>query len=299
MNLNHYQSEAQQTDRVPTTSQASVELGVIVPLLGLAGEAGELLSEYKKFLRDGPAHRLFKERVAEELGDILWYVANVATKFGLNLETIAADNLKKTRDRWETANPGMLSLFPKAYTFDQGYPAAECLPRKMDVTLTVENRDGVDKIILRVNGEECGASLTDNAYEPDGYGFHDVMHFANAAVLGWSPVLRGILKCKRRSNKKVDEVEDGGRAAAIEEGIAAVVYAYACEHNFFDGITVVDYDLLRTVKSAARHLEVKDCSLVDWQNAILQGYMVWRSIVKTRGGRFTVDLDARTIGLVA
>ncbi|MEQ1711401.1 MAG: MazG nucleotide pyrophosphohydrolase domain-containing protein, partial [Hyphomicrobium sp.] len=83
MNLNHYQSEAQQTDRVPTTSQASVELGVIVPLLGLAGEAGELLSAYKKFLRDGPAHRLFKERVAEELGDILWYVANVATKFGL------------------------------------------------------------------------------------------------------------------------------------------------------------------------------------------------------------------------
>ena len=43
-------------------------MSVIVPLLGLAGEAGGLLSEYKKYLRDGAAHRLFKERVGEELG---------------------------------------------------------------------------------------------------------------------------------------------------------------------------------------------------------------------------------------
>jgi len=43
-------------------------------LLGLAGEAGTLLSEYKKHLRDGDAHQLHKERVAEELGDLLWYL---------------------------------------------------------------------------------------------------------------------------------------------------------------------------------------------------------------------------------
>ena len=85
----------------------------------------------------------------------------------------------------------------------------------------------------------------------------------------------------------------------IEEGTAAIIFSYAYEHNFFDGVTVVDYDLLRTVKNAARHLEVKDCSLVDWQNAILQGYAVWRPIARARGGRFMVDLDARTVTLLA
>ena len=58
---------------------------LIVPMLGLAGETGQLLSEYKKHLRDGEAHRLFKERVSEELGDLLWYIANVASKFDLTL----------------------------------------------------------------------------------------------------------------------------------------------------------------------------------------------------------------------
>ena len=48
--------------------------------------AGELVSEYKKFLRDGDAHTLFKDRFAEELGDVLWYLANLATKLGLRLD---------------------------------------------------------------------------------------------------------------------------------------------------------------------------------------------------------------------
>ena len=78
MDFDEYQYEAQGTDRVPTPADIEGDLSLIVPMLGLAGEAGGLLSEYKKFLRDGPAHKLFKQRVAEELGDILWYVANIA-----------------------------------------------------------------------------------------------------------------------------------------------------------------------------------------------------------------------------
>ena len=74
MNFNTYQREAQKTDRVPL-QQGTSDTGVdfVVPLLGLAGETGELLSEYKKYLRDGDSHLLFKERVSEELGDLLWY----------------------------------------------------------------------------------------------------------------------------------------------------------------------------------------------------------------------------------
>jgi NTP pyrophosphatase (non-canonical NTP hydrolase) len=297
MDFDRYQYEAQGTDRVPTPTGAEGHLSLIVPMLGLAGEAGGLLSEYKKFLRDGAAHKLFKQRVAEELGDILWYVANIAQKFELSLNDIAGGNLAKIRDRWETA-AAQSQLFSNAYDYDSTYPADERFPRQMDVELRVVTKDGKEVIQLLVDGEQCGDDLTDNAYTPDGYGFHDVLHFANIAVLGWSPVMRKLLGCKRKSNKLVDEVEDGGRAGAIEEGLAAVIFDYARSHSFFDGVKYVDYELLRTLKGAAEHLEVRRCALNDWQNAILQGYAVWRPIAEARGGKFRVDLDARTLTLV-
>jgi NTP pyrophosphatase (non-canonical NTP hydrolase) len=98
MDLQQYQLEASKTDQVPGSDIKSL----MVPLLGLAGEAGSLLTEYKKLLRDGEAYRIFKERIAEELGDILWYVANIATKAELNLADVAHGNLTKIRDRWQT-----------------------------------------------------------------------------------------------------------------------------------------------------------------------------------------------------
>ncbi|MCK9910146.1 hypothetical protein MXD81_13460, partial [Microbacteriaceae bacterium K1510] len=116
----------------------------------------------------------------------------------------------------------------------------------MEVELRLAQKDGKEVIQLWVDGVQRGADLTDNAYTPDGYGFHDVIHFAHAAVLGWSPVLRKLLECKRKDDEKVDEVEDGGRAGAIEEGLAAVVFDYARRHQFFEGITMVDYELLKT-----------------------------------------------------
>ena len=297
MDFDRYQIEAQDTDRVPNPPEGDGDLSIIVPLLGLAGEAGGLLSEYKKYLRDGPAHKLFKQRVGEELGDILWYVANIATKFDLKLSGIAQGNLLKIKDRWETA-AAETRLAPKPYDYDSAFPVEERFPRQMNIELRIVSKDGREVIQLLVDGRQRGDDLTDNAYTPDGYGFHDALHFAHAAVLGWSPVLRKLLGCKRKSNPKLDEVEDGGRAGAIEEGLAAIVFDYARSHNFFDGVRYVDYELLRTLKSAAQHLEVSRCALVDWQSAILQGYTVWRAIFAARGGRFRVDLDARQITLV-
>jgi hypothetical protein len=55
--------------------------------------------------------------------------------------------------------------------------------------------------------------MADNAYERAGYRFHDVFHLAFAAVLGWSPITRALLKRKRKSSPEVDEVEDRGRSA--------------------------------------------------------------------------------------
>src|SRR5216683_4773505 len=120
MELRDYQREAQATDQVP----AGDPNAVIVPLLGMAGEVGSLLEEYKKYLRDKDAHVLFPNQVAEELGDILWYLANTATKFDLDLADIAAKNLTKTRDRWPPDGTHT------AYRLlDEDSPDGEQLPR--------------------------------------------------------------------------------------------------------------------------------------------------------------------------
>src|SRR5262245_52630832 len=142
MDLRNYQEEARTTDRVAGQTMQQADLSVIVPLLGLAGEAGGLLSEYKKFLRDGSAHRLFTDRVREELGDILWYVANLATKFDLDLGAVAEENQTKIRDPWEMPAGDSPRLLQNAYVFDAGYPEAERFPRQMDVELRVAQNEG-------------------------------------------------------------------------------------------------------------------------------------------------------------
>lgn|SRR6185312_9741654 len=139
--------------------------------------------------------------------------------------------------------------------------------------------DGV-KVHLALDGVPLGNELTDNAYENDGYRYHDVFHLAYAAVLGWSPVMRQLMKRKRKSNRNIDRVEDGGRAIAIEEGISALVFDYAHDHSYLEGVNDVDYGILRTVKQLTRHLEVKECSEHQWQDAILQGFAVWRKLLR-------------------
>ncbi|KOP24979.1 nucleotide pyrophosphohydrolase [Hapalosiphon sp. MRB220] len=291
MDFHEYQQQALKTDQVPTKRGD----GVIIPLLGLVGEAGSLLSEYKKYLRDGDAHKLFKESVREELGDLLWYVANVASKFDLELEEIAKINIEKCFERWSVRGSGQTDIKTSWYTFDNDFPEQERLPRQFAVEVTQVNQDNLVKMKAFINGQQIGNDLTDNSYSKDGYRFHDVFHLSYAAVLGWSPVTRSNLKCKRKSNPTVDEVEDGGRAIAIEEGISALVFSYAKDHNLFKGISTVDYQLLKTIKNMTSHLEVARCSLSDWEKAILTGYKVWWQVNKNGGGIVVVDLNARSI----
>lgn len=297
MDFNIYQARALETDQVPGSTDA-IKLGVtdgdtgktlLVPMLGLAGEAGELLSEYKKYLRDGAAHRLFRERITEELGDLLWYVANVASKFEIPLDDVASGNLAKIRARWTGIHEAT------TIGFDTKFPDAERIPRQFELCIT-ELRDG-DRVMMRaeVDGVPLGDTLTDNAHAADGYRFHDVFHAGYAAVLGWSPVLRANLKRKRKSEPLMDEVEDGGRAAVIEEGISAMVFNYARSHNWLAGVSTVDYALLRTIAGMTSHLEVSVRSAGEWEAAILQGYEVFRAVVQNEGGRVSADLDARRI----
>ena len=290
MDLQEYQVRARNTDRNPGADPTD-QKAMMIPLLGLAGEAGELLSEYKKFLRDGDTHLLFRERFVEELGDLLWYLSNVATKFGLSLPEIAERNLAKCEQRFGQPDG--------AGVCDAGYPDGERLPRRFEVHFN-PIKDGSNRPRMKAyyEGKQFGDDLTDNAYEGDGYRFHDVFHLAFAAVLGWSPITRSLLGRKRKSKPQVDEVEDGGRAKAIEEGISALIFAFGKDYAFLEGKPSVTSELLRTIRSMVSHLEVVRCSTGDWEKAIIQGFNVWRDITKRHGGTVVVDLDTRSITLL-
>ena len=298
MELKDYQERARKTDQSrkeggdgdPRTPQRHD----VVPLLGLVGEVGGLLGEYKKRLRDGETHRNFQEEVAEELGDILWYVANVADKFGLDLEAIAEANLRKVSDRW-------LRPTERRHLYDDHLPVCQQLPRKFEYRFEERWVKGVPKVVMvdRLRGADTGNPLTDNAYEDDGYRFHDVMHLAFAALLGWSPVLRKLLRdekqIKHRTPAEVDEAEDGGRGQVVDEAIVAAAYVYASEHGLLKGIEVVDWQLLRHITKMTRKLEVGDRSTWAWNEVLLRGFAVWRALRERNGGTVVGDLERGTI----
>jgi NTP pyrophosphatase (non-canonical NTP hydrolase) len=283
LTLDEYQERAQATDQKP-----GGEDSLVMALMGMVGEAGSLLTEYKKRMRDGDAHRGFTSGVAEELGDMLWYLANIATKCGLSLGDLAEQNLAKTRERW-------LSPGERAPLFDAARPPEERLPRQFSYTFQYR-ADSRGKGVVMVDdaGNDVGNELTDNAYADDGYRFHDVLHLAHAVVLGWSPVLRKLLKRKRKTTATVDEVEDGGRAQVVEEAVAAATYEYAARHEFL-AVERVDWDLLRLVKRLTQNFEVKVRAEAEWEEAILLAFKVWRQVREHDGGRVEGDLVARTL----
>lgn len=288
MELNDYQDQAGETDVLIGDAD-------LLPLLGLAGEVGQLIAEYKKRERDKTGYRAFREEVHEELGDILWYAAALARYNGFDLDEIARDNLAKTRGLFTP--PDQL---PPLDRFDAHAPTAQQLPGRLTVTFleTVETTKGGETLerVRMFRGEQTvGDPLDDNSEHHDDYRYHDVFHLAHMAILGWSPVMRGLLKCKRSEAPAVDRVQDGGRAAAIEEGLTAYVFTMAGEHSFFTSLAHVPPSVVKTCVKMTSHLEVAARSTADWHAAILAGYQVFHQVVDNRGGVVTADLDARTL----
>ena len=82
------------------------------------------------------------------------------------------------------------------------------------------------------------------------------------------------MRRKRKSDPRVDEAEDGGRAIAIaiEEGISALVFAYAARHDYLEGVAHLDNELLTTIGSMVSHLEVSARRTADWEQVILVGF---------------------------
>jgi NTP pyrophosphatase (non-canonical NTP hydrolase) len=97
MDLSEYQRESRRTAEYPR------EAWLAYPALGLAGEAGEVAEHAKKAIRDD-AGKVSDERraaMSKELGDVLWYVAQLASELELSLDDIAKQNLEKLFSRQE------------------------------------------------------------------------------------------------------------------------------------------------------------------------------------------------------
>ncbi|GBD34495.1 hypothetical protein HRbin35_00219 [bacterium HR35] len=96
MDFKTYQKLSRKTAKYPQIGKR-----FIYPLLGLAGETGEVFEKFKKLFRDrkGKINKDFLDDIEYEFGDILWYLSNLASDLGLSLEKIAKKNIEKIFDR--------------------------------------------------------------------------------------------------------------------------------------------------------------------------------------------------------
>jgi NTP pyrophosphatase (non-canonical NTP hydrolase) len=375
--LNQYQAEAVKADRAPGPD-------LTIPLLGLFGEAGTLLSVVKKKQRDAASYLGYAPHVIEELGDVLWYLAVLAHRAGIKLSEIA-NNIGRNLADWDSAsNPdiafaslqgvatgqkqqptkefentllglaadigmviaehhagrladnravlqgrlvavlralvkasdeagvtleaaarGNLAKIFDRWPLTRTYPAPldaedkafEQLPRLLTIDVFEREVGGKLYVFQQCNGINTGDRLTDNAVEPDDYRFHDVFHYAYAAVLTWSPVTRALLRLKRKSRPEVDEAQDGARAVLIEEGIATWIFGQAKQLRFFDGLKSgeLSFDMLKTIRQFASGYEPEHCPLWVWEDAILQGYEAFRFLQRHRRARLRLDMAQRKL----
>lgn len=269
MDFNTYQSEAKDTDE---TGKATIAL------YGLAGEIGGLFSLYKKKLRDRQSPSTFRDDLAEELGDILWYLTILATKNDISLNEIATKSLEKTK-----------SLFghQEAPFFDTDYPEGERLPDNLIVQFMLDQSG--NRANMLIEGKPVGDALSDNVLNEDDYRFHDVFHLSFLAHLHWSPVLRRLLKRKRKSRAEIDEAEDGARAAIVEEAAIGIIFSYAEQNAFFPDLKSVPLSLIKILQRLTSKYEVSRCTAAHWREAIFEACSAFSQLSQNKGGYVLVD----------
>jgi len=98
MNFEEYQKRSRKTAKYPNAGK-----DIVYPTLGLNGEAGEVAEKVKKVIRDksGKINNEDRKEIEKELGDVLWYLSQLATELDLSLEEIARENIKKLFSRME------------------------------------------------------------------------------------------------------------------------------------------------------------------------------------------------------
>ena len=94
MTINEYQELAMKTLN-PELDKKDV---LINGVMGLCGESGEVIDIVKKHLAQG--HELDKEKIIKELGDVAWYMAEIATVLDVELEDVLVQNIEKLKKRY-------------------------------------------------------------------------------------------------------------------------------------------------------------------------------------------------------
>jgi NTP pyrophosphatase (non-canonical NTP hydrolase) len=288
MEFNSYQEAAAKTIQKNTSDDKLTE---IVPFLGIIGEIGSVVSQLKIKFRDGKSYVAYTKKLSEELGDVLWYISAIATQNDLNLEEIANNNLLKIHDRFLADNSAEYK------DFDINYPEHERFPDEFEIEFVSYEDNGKKKLKIIDKRDDLiiGDPLTDNTYEEDGYRFHDIFHYGYLAILGWSPVLRKLLKRKRKSDPEIDENEDGARSQITEELVSLYIYDHAFDHDLLKYSTSVDSGIIKKVQSLVLKTEVKDCSGKQWEKAILNSYQIFNNLRANNGGRVLVSKKNRSL----
>lgn len=297
MDLTDFVSQAARTDNISDPEEA-LRLG----LMGIAGEAGSVISEAKKWFRDGKPMPGLRSILTEELGDLLWYIALVARRLDIDLNSVADSNLRKTSELWAsepTAPP----------TYDDHPYEGEKFLRHVRVRFEEDRTGPLPKVRLIPLGElaariyaskrrrQIGDDLDDNSAADDGYRYHDIIHLSHMTVLGWSPVLRGFMGAKRKSVGDCDRVQDGARAIAVEESLAAFVFNYMAQYDFDP--RDISWELIRYIRWIVRGLEVEGQPVAAWRNAYTQAFSMFALLRHNRGGIVECDLNQRTLSYVS
>jgi NTP pyrophosphatase (non-canonical NTP hydrolase) len=232
------------------------------------------------------------------LGEISWHLSAMASLYSLSLDEVIALNCKKVRFRSERGLPTPLH--------DEDRDPKEQFPRTFDVAFV---RVGPNQSRMYFEGKSLGDDLTDNAYVDDGYRFHDVIHLALIAHLGWSPVVRGLMRRKRKSkNDRVDEVEDGGRAQVVEELVIKAIHSEGDRQanaagrcivgkvtRLFPDRSLINFYLLKTLRTYVEKLEVWNNTFWEWEDAIFEGCDMFFQLCDEKQGTVHVDLNKRQL----
>lgn len=251
--------------------------------LAMGAAVGRLLNHSAS--RDWDLNRV---EFGQHLARVFQRVVSAATNTRIDLNLCAHNNLAKINSRW----PASYIYRP---LFDARDKPNEQLPRRIVMYFEERNVRGKTYVFQTCRGINIGDRLTDNRTEKDDYRFHDVFHLAYAAILGWSPVMRALFQVKRKSKPSVDENQDGARAILIEEGVATWIFNHGLAHHLFRGVQRLDYTLLKAIRHLTTGYDAWKCPLWQWQDAILEGFRVFRELKKHRHGWIIVDVEKRWI----
>lgn len=235
--------------------------------------------------------------VNQILGEVAWHVSALASLYALSLDDVVESNRAKVSSRRKPGVPTPLH--------DGAAPTSQRFPRKFEIAFVSV---GPRRTRMYMDGRQVGDELTDNAYDNDGYRFHDVMHIANTAHLGWSPVFRKLLGRKRRYEPQLDEVEDGARANIVEELVVKAIHSEGVrlaanrpmvidpqDERIFASREEITFALLKFLQPFVKGLEVAGNQAWEWENAIFDGGKIFHELRQEGQGTVSVDLAERTM----